>query len=152
MLFKKKCLPLQPQISNGSVAQLNRASDYGSEGCRFESCRSHDKEDITSCDVLFFLLYTYKILWYTPKIARIPQSVFVTHCVTLRIEVVLHSPFYFSFIISLHLVVGHALLKSCFIASANFLPFGYCCDERITVSVPSTLFIRSTALSSCIMC
>ena len=26
---------------NGSVAQLNRASDYGSEGYRFESCRSH---------------------------------------------------------------------------------------------------------------
>ena len=25
----------------GSVAQLNRASDYGSEGYRFESCRSH---------------------------------------------------------------------------------------------------------------
>ncbi len=28
---------------NGSVAQLNRASDYGSEGYRFESCRSHKK-------------------------------------------------------------------------------------------------------------
>ena len=26
---------------NGSVAQLNRASDYGSEGCGFESRRSH---------------------------------------------------------------------------------------------------------------
>lgn len=24
----------------GSLAQLNRASDYGSEGCRFESCRA----------------------------------------------------------------------------------------------------------------
>ena len=41
----------------GSVAQLNRASDYGSEGCRFESCRSHSKEDITSCNVLFFVIY-----------------------------------------------------------------------------------------------
>ena len=29
---------------NGSVAQLNRASDYGSEGYRFESCRSHRKK------------------------------------------------------------------------------------------------------------
>ena len=28
----------------GSVAQLNRASDYGSEGSRFESLRSHSKE------------------------------------------------------------------------------------------------------------
>ena len=27
---------------HGSVAQLNRASDYGSEGYRFESCRSHE--------------------------------------------------------------------------------------------------------------
>ena len=31
----------------GSVAQLNRASDYGSEGCRFESCRSHKQEKRT---------------------------------------------------------------------------------------------------------
>ena len=30
--------------SFGSVAQLNRASDYGSEGYRFESCRSHSTE------------------------------------------------------------------------------------------------------------
>ena len=27
---------------NGSVAQLNRASDYGSEGCGFESRRNHE--------------------------------------------------------------------------------------------------------------
>ena len=27
--------------ANGFVAQLNRASDYGSEGYRFESCRGH---------------------------------------------------------------------------------------------------------------
>ncbi len=31
----------RPHNSKGSVAQLNRASDYGSEGYRFESCRSH---------------------------------------------------------------------------------------------------------------
>ena len=30
-------------LSHGSLAQLNRASDYGSEGCRFESCMSHTK-------------------------------------------------------------------------------------------------------------
>ena len=28
----------------GPVAQLNRASDYGSEGYRFESCRGHKKK------------------------------------------------------------------------------------------------------------
>ena len=26
---------------HGDVAQLNSASDYGSEGCRFESCHRH---------------------------------------------------------------------------------------------------------------
>ena len=38
---KKKRLTFALAISNGSVAQLNRASDYGSEGYRFESCRNH---------------------------------------------------------------------------------------------------------------
>ena len=28
---------------DGRVAQLNRASDYGSEGYRFESCRDHSE-------------------------------------------------------------------------------------------------------------
>ena len=31
-------------IEHGSLAQLNRASDYGSEGYRFESCMSHTVE------------------------------------------------------------------------------------------------------------
>ena len=30
---------------NGPVAQLNRVSDYGSEGSRFESWRGHLKSD-----------------------------------------------------------------------------------------------------------
>ena len=33
--------PSTPTNVNGSLAQLNRAFDYGSKGCRFESCRSH---------------------------------------------------------------------------------------------------------------
>ena len=41
---QKKCVPLHPQTKNGgSVAQLNRASDYGSEGCGFESRRNHKR-------------------------------------------------------------------------------------------------------------
>ena len=32
---------LQSRFGNGAVAQLNRASDYGSEGCGFESLRRH---------------------------------------------------------------------------------------------------------------
>ncbi len=31
----------QKQRKLGSLAQLNRASDYGSEGYRFESCANH---------------------------------------------------------------------------------------------------------------
>jgi hypothetical protein len=30
-----------PQATVASVAQLDRASDFGSEGCRFKSCRMH---------------------------------------------------------------------------------------------------------------
>ena len=47
--IQKKWLPLQRNSAIrhnelGSVAQLNRASDYGSEGYGFESLRSHKKE------------------------------------------------------------------------------------------------------------
>ena len=53
----------QLQIKIGSVAQLNRASDYGSEGCRFESCRSHSdyqiykKENVISLTFSFLFYY-----------------------------------------------------------------------------------------------
>ena len=52
---QKKYVPLHSQsenkdyfnkglrLRNGSVAQLNRASDYGSEGYGFESRRSHKR-------------------------------------------------------------------------------------------------------------
>src|SRR5882762_3259069 len=43
------------ESSAASVAQLDRASDFGSEGCRFKSCRTrHSKthQDLTICDVL----------------------------------------------------------------------------------------------------
>ena len=46
---------------NGSVAQLNRASDYGSEGYRFESCRSHKEE------LLEFLFFFFNPLIYFSK-------------------------------------------------------------------------------------
>ena len=44
----------------GSVAQLNRASDYGSEGYRFESCRSH-KRHLAVCEVSFFV-YAFSLI------------------------------------------------------------------------------------------
>ena len=42
--------------SFGSVAQLNRASDYGSEGYRFESCRSHEGFRNRIADPFFMFL------------------------------------------------------------------------------------------------
>ena len=48
----------------GSVAQLNRASDYGSEGCGFESRRNHEhKEDpeMKTCFQSRVLFYVCKI-------------------------------------------------------------------------------------------
>ena len=39
---------------NGSVAQLNRASDYGSEGCGFESRRNHQRRGNRKIFSLFF--------------------------------------------------------------------------------------------------
>ena len=41
---------------SGLVAQLNSASDYGSEGYRFESCRGHDKHKAT-LDKVWFLYF-----------------------------------------------------------------------------------------------
>ena len=47
---------LNATINNGSVAQLNRALDYGSRGYRFESCRNHKRNIRKS--VPFFVLQT----------------------------------------------------------------------------------------------
>ena len=50
--------------TDGSVAQLNRASDYGSEGCGFESRRNHEhKEDpeMKTCFQSRVLFYVCKI-------------------------------------------------------------------------------------------
>ncbi len=44
-----------PLITIGFVAQLNRASDYGSEGYRFESCRDHKKKPPTKVGGFLFL-------------------------------------------------------------------------------------------------
>ena len=49
----KKSLYFCNHKTDGSVAQLNRASDYGSEGYRFESCRSH--KDCFIVSGLFFI-------------------------------------------------------------------------------------------------
>ena len=45
---------------NGSVAQLNRASDYGSEGCGFESRRNHKGERYMPLSLLYMRLWSIK--------------------------------------------------------------------------------------------
>lgn len=43
-------------LRNGFVAQLNRASDYGSEGYRFESCRGHSRSTYNDgCRCFFYV-------------------------------------------------------------------------------------------------
>ena len=57
---KNNCANFATKImKDGSVAQLNRASDYGSEGYRFESCRSHKMSSAKSVlDTVFLCLKT----------------------------------------------------------------------------------------------
>ncbi len=57
----RKTLYLHPRLQqdrrgvNGLVAQLNSASDYGSEGYRFESCRGHIKQKPIAEAMGFFI-------------------------------------------------------------------------------------------------
>ena len=63
--YEKKCLPLHSLFKeHGSVAQLNRASDYGSEGCGFESRRSHRRRNSQKNVSSFFLDYYEGIYRY----------------------------------------------------------------------------------------
>ena len=60
--IKKKlylCIAIEKQ--HGSIAQLNRAFDYGSKGYRFESYWSHSKQETNKCLSLFlFIPYKHK--------------------------------------------------------------------------------------------
>ena len=47
---------------NGSVAQLNRASDYGSEGCGFESRRNHKGEEIERFSLFFSIIIDFRFV------------------------------------------------------------------------------------------
>ena len=48
---------LRPSKVFGLVAQLNSASDYGSEGYWFESSRGHDTQETTLQRAWFFVLW-----------------------------------------------------------------------------------------------
>ena len=60
--YKNCCTFASSNKTRGLVAQLNRASDYGSEGYRFESCRDHKGTQSSS----FFLLFPTQIgcIWF----------------------------------------------------------------------------------------
>ena len=66
--FKTICVNLHLQNLNGSVAQLNRASDSGSEGRGFESHRNHQEVQLSQLHL--FILGGYGI----PAIPTQPQS------------------------------------------------------------------------------
>ena len=56
--FKKKlylCIAIEK--NNGSIAQLNRAFDYGSKGYRFESYWSHSKQETNKTVRLFYFIH-----------------------------------------------------------------------------------------------
>ena len=60
---RQNALPLHTQKQKGSLAQLNRASDYGSEGCGFESLGSHLKiKELQRCNSFFFCLYDTNLI------------------------------------------------------------------------------------------
>ena len=52
-LKKRQYLCIAIEKNNGSIAQLNRAFDYGSKGYRFESYWSHSKQETNKCSSLF---------------------------------------------------------------------------------------------------
>ena len=56
---------------HGSVAQLNRASDYGSEGYRFESCRSHQNRHSRYLGCRFSFICSE----FAPKLGKLKLSI-----------------------------------------------------------------------------
>ena len=61
LIIKIKIVSLQIIIQKGPVAQLNRVSDYGSEGYRFESCRDHSKNPIDNKQFSWIFCFIFLI-------------------------------------------------------------------------------------------
>ena len=61
--------------ANGSVAQLNRAFDYGSKGYRFESCRSHKQiKHLQSRKCFFYFIPHISDCVFTHHKTAIPST------------------------------------------------------------------------------
>ena len=68
---------------DGFVAQLNRASDYGSEGSGFESQRSHNKREVQFRASLFFVCVNFAhVSFFFPSI----ESSLTLHLILLNQE------------------------------------------------------------------
>ena len=57
LCISENSVSLHPQ--NGPVAQLNRVSDYGSEGYRFEPYRGHSKRHTLKAIKLYYRLVAF---------------------------------------------------------------------------------------------
>ena len=61
---RKNVVTLHSQFGdNGSIAQLNRASHYGCEGYRFESCWSHLEKELTSVSSFFCVALNFFVVF-----------------------------------------------------------------------------------------
>ena len=68
-LFQPPCLSFfKGLVFIGRVAQLNRAFDYGSKGCRFESCRGH-KKSLPRWEALFAFIGQMRLLQQSPDVS-----------------------------------------------------------------------------------
>lgn len=75
----KKLIIVSVEIHfDGRVAQLNSASDFGSEGCRFESCHGHEEAKARHESVGLFYFQAVQI--YLNKLLKIEilQSLIVS--------------------------------------------------------------------------
>ena len=74
----KNSVPLHPQIRNGgSVAQLNRASDYGSEGCGFESRRNHEEQKMETESLLSSLHFSFFVNGLTSLTSELANLIII---------------------------------------------------------------------------
>ena len=71
------------------VAQLDRASDYGSEGCGFKLCQAHHINPCNLCvsRVLFFYLITCRDEIYGRIIHKCDILAYVYHIRIIRLDI-----------------------------------------------------------------
>ena len=114
---------------NGSVAQLNRASDYGSEGSGFESQRSHklikfQEEVFTQVSTSFSVYYVY--IRHLCHLSIKGQ----TYCLTSELNRQIGQNWTECDKKVLHMVL-HAHLKGCYTSSK--FSFNVCVSEKMAL-------------------